>query len=87
LASHGTAGGLPWFDTLMAGSKLGNLGSAKAHTRSRGGPVRVEWEVMEWFGDGEEEESTGNGTPSSGKRKYAELNEPDDTTRMHRVQR
>lgn len=62
-----TIGGLPWFDTLVEGSRLGRLRHRKGSGRSRDGTVRVEWEVVEYT-----EDDSGNDTPRSGKRKYDE---------------
>jgi hypothetical protein len=62
-----TLGGLPWFDTLVEGSRLGTIRTRKGSGRSRDGTVRVEWEVVEYT-----EDDSANGTPRSGKRKLDE---------------
>lgn len=72
-----TAGGLPWFETLISGSKLGNMQTAKGISQSRDGSVRVEWEVYEWTDE--------DGT-AGGKRKYAELSSAPDRARMEDLQ-
>lgn len=64
-----TVGNVPWFETMVEGSRLGNLRTAKGSGQSRDGTVRVEWEIVEYTGDG------GSDTPQSGKRK---LDERDD---------
>jgi hypothetical protein len=46
--------GIPWFDSIVAGSRLGNMRTSKGSSQSRDGRVKVEWEVHEWTaGDGE----------------------------------
>jgi len=42
---------LSWFDTLTAGSRLGDLRTSKGSSLSRDGRLRVEWEVVEWTED------------------------------------
>lgn len=70
--------GLPWFDSMVRGSQLGNLRTSKGARESRNGHVRVEWEVTEWSGDGggegidDESESS-----SSGKRKRGDTEHDD----------
>lgn len=65
-----TLGGLPWFDTLVEGSRLGMMRTSKGSSRSKDGTVRVEWEVVEYT-----EDDSGNDTPRSGKRKFDEKEE------------
>lgn len=65
-----TLGGLPWFDTLVEGSRLGTLRHRKGGGLSRDGTVRLEWEVVEYT-----EDDNGNGSPRSGKRKLDEREE------------
>ncbi|KAB5570456.1 hypothetical protein GE09DRAFT_708096 [Coniochaeta sp. 2T2.1] len=67
-----TVGGLPWFDTLVEGSRLGNLRHRKGSGRSRDGTVRVEWEIMEYT---EDDGDSGGDSPRSGKRKFDEREE------------
>ncbi|KAJ6078551.1 hypothetical protein N7467_008304 [Penicillium canescens] len=69
---HGTTRGIPWFEEMVEGSRLGRL------MRSRHGKgvsddqsTSVEWEISEWHDDGsvfvrQESESSGG---STGKRK------------------
>jgi hypothetical protein len=71
---HGRAGGIPWFEEMVEGSRLGRL------MRSRRGmgvsddqSTSIEWEVSEWHDDGsggflKQEESRSGGT-TTGKRK------------------
>ena len=60
--------GLPWFDTMVEGSRLGNMKKSMGVQRSRHGNVRVEWEIVEWTADDE-----GSGTPNSTKRKLDDV--------------
>ncbi|KAJ5161916.1 hypothetical protein N7492_007308 [Penicillium capsulatum] len=69
---HGTTGGIPWFEEMVEGSKLGRLMRAK---RGKGvsddSSTLFEWEISEWHDDGtglaqEDSESSG---PATGKRK------------------
>ncbi|KAK8117474.1 uncharacterized protein PG998_005755 [Apiospora kogelbergensis] len=73
--------GLPWFDSLVRGSQLGNMRTSRGARESRDGHVRVEWEITEWTGDGggegidDESESS-----SSGKRKLGDTDHDDAQT-------
>ena len=69
-------GGLPWFDSLVEGSRLGTIRSTRGGGRSPGGRVRIEWEVVEYT-EGEDEDD-GNDTPQSGKRKLDDLDDDDE---------
>lgn len=62
-----TLGGLPWFDTLIEGSRLGTIRRHKGTGRSRDGTVRVEWEVVEYT-----EDDSGDDSQRFGKRKFDE---------------
>ena len=42
--------GVPWFDSLVEGTRLGKMRRSRGVERSHDGRVRVEWEVVE-FGD------------------------------------
>ncbi|KAK4216647.1 hypothetical protein QBC37DRAFT_83604 [Rhypophila decipiens] len=68
-----TVGGLPWFDTLTEGSKLGKLRLTRSSGSgtSRDGRINVEWEVVEWT---EDDDSHSQGSRNS-KRKLAEEGE------------
>lgn len=62
--------GLPWFQTLVEGSRLGNMKKSLGSRRSRDGRVRVEWEIVEWTeGDAE----GGEVLQPTGKRKLDAL--------------
>jgi len=65
--------GLPWFETMVEGSKLGKMKKSWGSRQSGNGRYKVEWEIMEWT-EGDEEDST---LPS--KRKFGEVVEADST--------
>jgi len=64
--------GVPWFETLIEGSTLGNIRRTRGKGQTEDGQIKVEWEVMEWTDDGTEEETQGNS-----KRKLADLDATD----------
>lgn len=67
--------GIPWFDSILEGSRLGKgLKSTKISQRSADGTTRVEWEIVEYT-DGDP------GTPSAngGKRKMDDRDDTDDS--------
>ncbi|RFU26429.1 hypothetical protein B7463_g9916, partial [Scytalidium lignicola] len=59
---------VPWFETLVQGSKLGKLRRTRGQRRSNDGRTRVEWEIVEWTDDGGEGE-----TVASSKRKLDDM--------------
>lgn len=61
--------GLPWFETMVEGSRLGKMKRSSGQQQT--GRYKVEWEIMEWTDDGE-----ADGT-SPAKRKLDEIEEPD----------
>lgn len=63
--------GLPWFETILKGSKLGNMRRSWGSRESRNGRVKVEWEIMEWNDEGENE------TTLPGKRKIGDVERHD----------
>ncbi|KAI1212319.1 uncharacterized protein F4807DRAFT_366538 [Annulohypoxylon truncatum] len=44
------ATGIPWFQNLTLGSRLGSIYSARHVEESRDGRIRVEYEITEWTG-------------------------------------
>ncbi|KAI1094374.1 hypothetical protein F5B19DRAFT_490495 [Rostrohypoxylon terebratum] len=42
------AAGIPWFENLTLGSRLGNIYTARRVEESRDGRIRVEYEITEW---------------------------------------
>jgi len=63
--------GLPWFETLVEGSRLGRMRKSSGKRQSRDGRFQVEWEIVEWNGEGDEE------SLGTGKRKLGEVEEDD----------
>ncbi|KAH7418556.1 hypothetical protein BKA64DRAFT_613753 [Cadophora sp. MPI-SDFR-AT-0126] len=61
--------GLPWFETMIKGSKLGNMKRSWGKRRSQNGRYKVEWEIVEWTEDGE----GGEGTKTLAKRKLVDV--------------
>ncbi|PQE13077.1 Glutathione-dependent formaldehyde-activating enzyme centromere V protein [Rutstroemia sp. NJR-2017a BBW] len=56
--------GLPWFETMVEGSKLGRLRTSRGTRTANDGRTQVEWEIVEWTG-----EDDGQGPSATGKRK------------------
>ncbi|KAN0115395.1 hypothetical protein V8E51_004939 [Hyaloscypha variabilis] len=63
--------GLPWFESLVKGSQLGNMRRSWGSRESGNGRFKVEWEIVEWT-----EENESDPTPPS-KRKIGEVEEHD----------
>lgn len=64
--------GVPWFEDLVQGTRLGKLRRRYGGHRSQDGRVQVEWEIVEYSDHGEDMEDVDMPTPSSGKRKLDE---------------
>jgi hypothetical protein len=62
--------GVPWFDGLVEGTRLGNMRRSRGVQRSQDGRVKIEWEVVEYSGgsSGGSGEDTDSGTPGKRKR-------------------
>ncbi|RYP17810.1 hypothetical protein DL765_004294 [Monosporascus sp. GIB2] len=58
--------GIPWFESMISGSRLGSLQTTRGARESQDGRIRVEWEVTEWTADDDEE-------TNNGKRKRGEM--------------
>lgn len=58
--------GLPWFESMIEGSKLGRVRVSRGQKEMDGGR-KVEWEVVEWTDDAEE------GGNINSKRKLADV--------------
>lgn len=48
---------IPWFDSMIQGSRLGNAFTSRGVQESRDGTVRVEWEITEWASGDDDEAS------------------------------
>lgn len=60
---------LPWFETMVEGSRLGKMRRSKGHGASGNGRYQVEWEIVEWTEDDQKLPLGG------GKRKLGEVDE------------
>ncbi|KAF4626004.1 hypothetical protein G7Y89_g12158 [Cudoniella acicularis] len=69
--------GLPWFETMVEGSRLGKMKKSRGATHSGNGRYKIEWEIVEWTDESENE------VTSPGKRKLGEVIE--DDSRMGEV--
>ncbi len=49
---------LPWFETMVEGSRLGKMRRSWGESRSGSGRVRIEWEIAEWNDDDTEGETS-----------------------------
>ncbi|KAI0527838.1 hypothetical protein F5B22DRAFT_6712 [Xylaria bambusicola] len=69
---------VPWFDSLISGSRLGNIKTMKGVRHTSDGTGRVEFEVTEWTADDDNENEEREAptpeffTSGSGKRKRLE---------------
>jgi hypothetical protein len=61
-----THAGLPWFDAMTEGSRLGKVKNSRGRGVSDDGSVQVEWEIVEWTDGGDE-------TPIAAKRKLEDM--------------
>jgi len=69
--------GVPWFDGLVEGTRLGKMRKSRGVQASNDGRIRVEWEVTEWDGnndgdEGDAEMGDASGRATPGKRKRDE---------------
>ncbi|RSL47027.1 hypothetical protein CEP53_010082 [Fusarium sp. AF-6] len=49
--------GVPWFDGMVEGTRLGSMRRSQGVRQSQNGRVRVEWEIVEFSGSSEGEEA------------------------------
>ncbi|KAH0443305.1 aldo/keto reductase [Colletotrichum camelliae] len=71
--------GVPWFESMIDGTRLGNLRHSQMVDQSRDGKVRVEWEIVEWTDadDGQTEDVEMTSNTGNGKRKLGERDDAD----------
>ncbi|KAI0850908.1 hypothetical protein F5Y00DRAFT_21842 [Daldinia vernicosa] len=72
--------GIPWFESMILGSRLGNIRTTKSVRESRDGKTRVEYEITEWTGDDAAGNEAGQTvlfyeSPTTGKRKRGVVDE------------
>ncbi|TAQ85899.1 hypothetical protein B7494_g5801 [Chlorociboria aeruginascens] len=58
--------GMPWFETMVEGSKLGKMRKSWGHRQAKDERGYVEWEILEWTEEDDAE-------PTTGKRKLDEI--------------
>jgi hypothetical protein len=46
--------GVPWFDGMVEGTRLGNMRRSQGVKQSQDGRVKVEWEIVEYSDNGDE---------------------------------
>ena len=68
--------GAPWYESLVEDTPLGRVKRQKGGHTSGDGTVEVEWEIFEVTEGSDEDNDNGDATP--GKRKIAEVEEPED---------
>ncbi|POR37965.1 Uncharacterized protein TPAR_01841 [Tolypocladium paradoxum] len=63
--------GVPWFDGMVEGTRLGNMRRSQGVQRSQDGSVKVEWEIVEYTDSGNTSDDVEMETASAspGKRK------------------
>jgi hypothetical protein len=64
---------VPWFETMLQGSRLGRVRRSRGTRQTQDGRVRMEWEIVELLPDDNEE----GDTQGTGKRKLGELESHD----------
>lgn len=65
--------GVPWFDGLIEGSRLGNMRRSYGTRRSRDGQTSIEWDIVEFSENGGGETGEGDAALTHlGKRKLRE---------------
>lgn len=67
--------GIPWFESMITGSRLGNVHTTRGVRESRDRRVRVEYEITEWTGDDGGETDDVPDTSATGKRKRGEVDD------------
>ncbi|KAB8297121.1 hypothetical protein EYC80_002506 [Monilinia laxa] len=51
--------GIPWFETMVEGSRLGKMRTSRGRRTASDGRIKVEWEILEWTADDETPTATG----------------------------
>lgn len=70
---------IPWIDSLVEGSSLGGrLKGTKGTRQSADGTTRIEWEIVEYNGEGDDDDDSGGPPSSNGKRKLSDRDDTDD---------
>lgn len=82
---HGTVGGIPWFEEMIDGSRLGRLvKSRRGMGISDDNSTTIEWEISEWTNEdtGLAQAGSSRASRSSGKRKrgHTGIDQPNKRT-------
>ena len=75
--------GVPWFDGMVEGTRLGRMRRSQGIQRSQDGNVNIEWEIVEYTdgtgqgvgGNSAADEDVEMGSSKPGKRKLGEMDE------------
>lgn len=89
LLGHRETTSIPWFDSIVEGSRLGGrLKTTRGTRQSADGATTVEWEILEYTDDGSEEVgSPASGNGNNGKRKLGDRDDGDGDDHMADVSR
>jgi hypothetical protein len=74
---------IPWFNTMIRGSRLGNIQTTRGVRETRDGTARVEWEITEWTAGDDDEEGDNleaSGSLTTGKRKHGDTEQDEAIT-------
>ena len=69
-------GVVPWFETMLQGSRLGRVKRSRGKRQTQDGRVRMEWEIVELLPDDNAE----GGTQGTGKRKLGDVEQHNAVT-------
>lgn len=71
----GTVGGIPWFEEMIEGSRLGRVAKSRRGVGvSTDGSMKIEWDVSEWHSDWvKDRDSESESWKVSGKRKSSDI--------------
>ncbi|KAM0347112.1 hypothetical protein ACHAPU_005051 [Fusarium lateritium] len=77
--------GVPWFDGMVEGTRLGNMRRSQGVEQSHNGRVKVEWEIIEYSGKGNESQGPAGDDidmemSHPGKRKLNDRDDPEAIT-------
>ncbi|ETS76011.1 hypothetical protein PFICI_12955 [Pestalotiopsis fici W106-1] len=70
---------IPWFESFIQGSRLGNARTSRGVQQSRDGTTRVEWEITEWNGEDDDDNNDNldaSESSATGKRKRRDTDQP-----------
>ncbi|KAI9646155.1 hypothetical protein NHQ30_005595 [Ciborinia camelliae] len=73
--NNGGEQGLPWFETMVEGSRLGKMKTSRGMRAVTDGRIKVEWEIVEWTAEDDDTQ-----TSTTGKRKLDATSAGEDPT-------